>query len=103
MSMAMKTSLMCSRNTTEKPRRAYVQLIRHGDAVKETYILPKLPGPLDAMNTLTIKSVICNLARDLDLDWNGPKPDWWPPFVPFQSPWKTTDIKRCELGILITQ
>lgn len=69
----------------------------HRAALKETYILPKLPGPLDAMNTLTIKSVICNLVRDLNLDWNGPKPEWWPPFVPFQSPWKTTEYKTCEL------
>ena len=68
----------------------------HRDAVKETYILPKLPGQLDAM---TIKSVICNLVRDLNPDWNGPKPEWGPPFVLFQSPWKTIDFETCELDI----
>ena len=101
MCMAMKNLLMHSRNTTRKLWRTCVQPITERDAVKEKYILPKLPGPLDVMNTLTMKSVICNLARDLNLDWNGPKPEWWLPFVPFQSLWKTTDFELHINDILL--
>ena len=36
LSMAMKTSLVCSRNTTQKPRRAYVQLIMETQSKKHT-------------------------------------------------------------------
>ena len=97
MCMAMKNLLMCEKHHSEAMENMCSADQR--DAVKETYILPKLPGPLDVMNTLTIKSVICNLVRDLNLGQSGPKPEWWPPFVPFQSPWKTTDFKTCELDI----
>ena len=65
MCMAMKNLLMCEKHHSEAMENMCSADQR--DAVKETYILPKLPGPLDVMNTLTIKSVICNLVRDLNL------------------------------------
>ena len=67
------------------------------DNVRETYILSKLPRPLKEMSTLTVKSAICNLVRDLNIDWNGPRPDWWPCLVPFQ---RTTEYKTGKLTLV---
>ena len=71
------------------------------DEVKETYIIPKLPIAVDEMNTLIVKSAICNLIQDLNIDWNGPRPHWWPCLVPFQSPWKATEYKTGKLIMMI--
>jgi len=49
-------------------------------------ILPPLPGPLNELNGVTLKTIIVGLVKDLGLTWHSPKLFWWPAEFPFRIP-----------------
>ena len=48
--------------------------------------LPKLPAPLHELNVRTLQSMIVGIAKDLKIDWNGKKTEYWPEEIPFINP-----------------
>ena len=48
--------------------------------------LPRLPAKLSSLNSKTITSMLVGLGKDLQINWTGSIPSWWPDLVPFQHP-----------------
>jgi len=67
------------------------------DASISTFLLPTLPQPISEMNGRTLSTMIVGIAEDLNIDWKGEKPAWWPDSVPFSHP---RDIPPQLKGIL---
>ena len=50
-----------------------------------TILLPPLPDTLQFLNGITMKALIRGIMKDLKLNWDSEKPEWWPTDVPFQN------------------
>ena len=48
--------------------------------------LPKLPAKLDEINCRTLQSILVAIAKDMNIDWSGEKPHYWPSEIPFVNP-----------------
>ena len=59
---------------------------RMSDAGTSILLLPTLPQPICEMNGRTLASIIVGIAKDLNIDWKGEKPVWWPDSIPFSHP-----------------
>ena len=49
-------------------------------------ILGPLPGPLLDLNLWTLQVIVTAICKNLQVDWSGVVPQWWPKDVPFCSP-----------------
>ena len=54
-------------------------------------ILPPLPAPLEELNRTTLQTLITGILKDLGLRWTDPRPNWWPPDIPFVAPRSTPE------------
>ena len=57
-------------------------------------ILGPLPGPLLDLNLRTLQSIVIAICKDLQVDWSGVVPQWWPKDVPFCNPRVTPPTYR---------
>ena len=64
-------------------------------------ILGPLPEPLLDLNLRTLQVIVTAICKDLEVDWSGIVPQWWPKDVPFCSPRVTlTTFKGAQLRII---
>ena len=54
-------------------------------------ILPPLPAPLEDLNRTSLQTLITGILKDLGLRWTDPRPNWWPPDIPFVAPRSTPE------------
>ena len=53
---------------------------------RKEIILGPVPGPLLDLNLRTLQVIVTAICKDLQVDWSGVVPQWWPKDVPFCSP-----------------